>query len=116
MRELADFYGLPCRANGCLADAKQDDYQSGAESMLICLSAAGHYRDKVFGKKTTKVKGIHLSSLHITQSAVRNRRIALSPASSRKIYHDFFIDMVHRQAPILTSLHAAESGLLCFVL
>lgn len=38
MRELADFYGLPCRANGCLADAKQDDYQSGAESMLICLS------------------------------------------------------------------------------
>lgn len=38
MRELADFYQLPCRANGCLADGKQDDYQCGAESMLICLS------------------------------------------------------------------------------
>lgn len=37
MRELADFYGLPCRANGCLSDAKADDYQSGMESFMIAM-------------------------------------------------------------------------------
>lgn len=39
MRQMADFYDLPCRANGCLADTKDDDYQSGAESMLVMLSS-----------------------------------------------------------------------------
>ncbi|WP_225877789.1 trimethylamine methyltransferase family protein [Alkalibacter mobilis] len=37
MAELAKFYGLPYRANGCLSDAKEDDYQSGMESFMIAL-------------------------------------------------------------------------------
>lgn len=32
---MADFYGIPCRTGGCLSDAKDVDYQSGAESMLV---------------------------------------------------------------------------------
>ncbi|MEG0075722.1 MAG: trimethylamine methyltransferase family protein [Eubacterium sp.] len=38
MRELASYYNLPCRSNGCLSDAKADDYQSGMESFMIALS------------------------------------------------------------------------------
>lgn len=32
---MADYYRIPCRTGGCLSDAKDTDYQSGAESMLV---------------------------------------------------------------------------------
>lgn len=32
---MADYYKIPCRTGGCLSDAKDVDYQSGAESMLV---------------------------------------------------------------------------------
>lgn len=38
MGELSKFYNLPSRANGCLSDAKNDDYQAGMESMMIALA------------------------------------------------------------------------------
>ncbi len=36
VKALADFYGMPARAGGSLSDAKEVDYQSGAEATL-CL-------------------------------------------------------------------------------
>lgn len=35
---LADFYGIPCRAGGCLSDAKRVDAQAGYESMLTFMA------------------------------------------------------------------------------
>ncbi|MEG1620113.1 MAG: trimethylamine methyltransferase family protein [Eubacterium sp.] len=32
---MADFYKMPCRTGGALSDAKDADYQAGAESMLL---------------------------------------------------------------------------------
>ena len=35
--KLAEYYGIPCRAGGCLTDAKKLDAQAGYESMLTYL-------------------------------------------------------------------------------
>ncbi len=42
-KAMADFYGYPCRGGGSLCDAKQLDYEAGAESAMVMLStmAAG---------------------------------------------------------------------------
>ena len=32
---MADYYKMPCRSGGSLSDAKDLDYQTGAESMLV---------------------------------------------------------------------------------
>lgn len=36
--QMAEFYGIPCRAGGCLSDAKKLDAQCGLESMLSFLA------------------------------------------------------------------------------
>lgn len=35
---MAEFYGIPCRAGGCLSDAKKVDAQAGMESMITFMA------------------------------------------------------------------------------
>lgn len=36
--KMAQFYGIPCRAGGCLSDAKKVDAQAGLESMITYMA------------------------------------------------------------------------------
>ncbi|MEG0379929.1 MAG: trimethylamine methyltransferase family protein, partial [Eubacterium sp.] len=47
-KALADYYHLPCRAGGGLSDAKDFDFQAGAESMMLIQASLDANPDIIF--------------------------------------------------------------------
>lgn len=47
-KSLADYYHLPCRAGGALSDAKDFDFQSGAESTMLLMATLDAKPDFIF--------------------------------------------------------------------